>query len=178
MKLFREHGRTTPVGFALDATETPEALTMSFHVGATPDGDRALLEASEGIRDGAVGRALVNVEIRDGVVLSADLAGVALVAVPAFPEARCSPPPTPPTPTPTPPTPLPRPRAPRPRPRSTPRSRSRSTSRSARRPRPARRPSRPGRTPLDETLETEGETVTEDTATPDPQPESETTVIP
>ena len=83
VKLFREHGRTTPVGFALDATETPEALTMSFHVGATPDGDRALLEAAEGIRDG-LSVELHDVKIRDGVVTAAELVGVAQVAVPAF----------------------------------------------------------------------------------------------
>ena len=83
VKLFREHGRTTPVGYALEADSTEAALSMSFHVGATPDGDLALLEASEGIRDG-LSVELHDVKIRDGVVVSADLVGVAQVAVPAF----------------------------------------------------------------------------------------------
>jgi hypothetical protein len=83
VKLFREHGRTTPIGYALEADSTPDALTMSFHVGATPDGDLALLEAAEGIRDG-LSVELHDVKIRDGVVVSADLVGVAQVAVPAF----------------------------------------------------------------------------------------------
>ena len=86
VKLFREHGRVAPVGYSLDADSHVDHLAMAFHVGATPDGDLALLEATEGIRDG-LSVELVNVEIRDGVVVAADLVGVALVAVPAFPGA-------------------------------------------------------------------------------------------
>src|SRR4029077_11587115 len=51
IKLFREHGRTTPVGYATTATDSPDTLDMTFAVGRTPDGDTALLEATEGIRD-------------------------------------------------------------------------------------------------------------------------------
>src|SRR5262245_33785574 len=70
VKLFREHGRTTPLGYAVDATDTPTALHMGFAVGRTPDGDMALLEASEGIRDG-FSVELHNVKIRNGAVESA-----------------------------------------------------------------------------------------------------------
>lgn len=88
VKLFREHGRTHPLGYATTATETAEGLRMSFHAAATPDGDAALVEASEGVRD-ALSVELDNVAIdADGRVTSADLTGVALTSVPAFPGAR------------------------------------------------------------------------------------------
>src|SRR3954470_10816340 len=51
IKLFRDHGRSTPVGYTTAADDTAEALRMTFHAAATPDGDTALLEAAEGIRD-------------------------------------------------------------------------------------------------------------------------------
>src|SRR4029077_16978825 len=51
VKLFREHGRTDPIGYALEATDAPDALRMSFRLASTPAGDQALLEASEGLRD-------------------------------------------------------------------------------------------------------------------------------
>jgi phage head maturation protease len=87
IKLFREHGREHPLGYALTATEEQAGLRMSFRAAATPDGDAALLEASEGVRD-ALSVELDNVRIEDGVVLEAELTGVALTAVPAFPGAR------------------------------------------------------------------------------------------
>ena len=88
VKLFREHGRTHPLGYATAATDTAEGLRMSFHAAATPDGDAALVEASEGVRD-ALSVELDNVTIdADGRVTSADLTGVALTSVPAFPGAR------------------------------------------------------------------------------------------
>jgi hypothetical protein len=86
VKLFREHGRTTPVGYAVNATDTPEALSMTFAIGRTPDGDTALLEAAEGIRD-ALSVELDNVAVDAGHVVAADLVAVAQVAVPAFPHA-------------------------------------------------------------------------------------------
>ena len=86
VKLFREHGRTTPVGYALTSTDSPDRLEMTFTVGRTPDGDTALLEASEGIRD-ALSVELDNVKIEGGHVTGADLVAVAQVAVPAFSSA-------------------------------------------------------------------------------------------
>jgi hypothetical protein len=83
VKLFREHGRTDPVGFAASSEDTPAALRMGFHVANTPDGDRALLEASEGVRD-ALSVELDNVVIEAGHVVSADLVCVAQVPVPAY----------------------------------------------------------------------------------------------
>jgi hypothetical protein len=86
VKLFREHGRTTPVGYAVNATDTPTHLAMRFAVGRTPDGDTALLEAAEGIRD-ALSVELDNVAIEAGHVIGADLVAVAQVAVPAYAAA-------------------------------------------------------------------------------------------
>lgn len=88
VKLFREHGRTHPLGYATAATETAEGLRMSFHAAATPDGNAALVEAAEGVRD-ALSVELDNVTMdAAGHVTAADLTGVALTSVPAFPGAR------------------------------------------------------------------------------------------
>lgn len=87
VKLFSEHGRTVPVGYTTAADDSPERLHLEFHVAATPAGDAALLEASEGVRD-ALSIELDNVVIRRGVVTAAELAAVALTAVPAYADAR------------------------------------------------------------------------------------------
>ena len=83
VKLFRDHGRTTPVGYTTAADDTPQALTMTFHAAATPDGDTALLEAAEGIRD-CLSVELDDVVIKAGHVTAATLTAVALVPIPAF----------------------------------------------------------------------------------------------
>jgi hypothetical protein len=87
VKLFTEHGRRRPVGYALTASSGAGGLTMSFHAAATPDGDAALTDAAEGTRD-ALSVELDNVELTAGEVTGADLVAVALVAVPAFASAR------------------------------------------------------------------------------------------
>jgi hypothetical protein len=87
VKLFRDHGRQTPIGYALEADDTADALRMAFRVGSTPDGDLALLEASEGLRD-ALSVELNNVTLKNGHVTAADLVAVAQVAVPAFAGAE------------------------------------------------------------------------------------------
>jgi hypothetical protein len=76
------------VGYALTAQETAAGLTMSFRAAATPDGDTALLEASEGVRD-ALSVELDNVVLdKGGKVTAADLSAVALTSIPAFADAR------------------------------------------------------------------------------------------
>lgn len=87
VKLFREHGRQTPIGYAAEATDGADALRMAFTMARTPDGDQALLEASEGLRD-ALSVELNNVQLEAGHVVSADLVAVAQVAVPAFAGAQ------------------------------------------------------------------------------------------
>ena len=56
---------------------------MTFHAAATPDGDTALLEAAEGIRD-CLSVELDDVVIKGGHVTAATLTAVALVPIPAF----------------------------------------------------------------------------------------------
>jgi hypothetical protein len=87
VKLFRDHGRAAPVGYATAADDAPDALTMTFRAAATPDGDTALLEAAEGVRD-ALSVELDDVVIKAGHVTAATLSAVALVAIPAFADAR------------------------------------------------------------------------------------------
>jgi len=87
VKLFTEHGRTTPTGYATGAEDSPEQLAMEFSVARTPAGDQALLEASEGVRD-ALSVELDNLTIEAGHVTSADLVAVAQVALPAFAGAQ------------------------------------------------------------------------------------------
>ena len=76
-----------PVGYALEADDNADALTMGFQVARTPDGDLSLLEAAEGVRD-ALSVELDNVTITDGHVTAGELVAVALTAVPAFAAAR------------------------------------------------------------------------------------------
>jgi len=87
VKLFTDHGRATPVGFAHTVDDGPDALRMGFRVAGTPAGDLALVEAAEGVRD-ALSVELDNAEIRGGWIESADVVGVALVPVPAYADAR------------------------------------------------------------------------------------------
>jgi hypothetical protein len=87
VKLFTEHGRHTPVGYATVADETPDGLRMAFHLARTPSGDAALLEAREGTRD-ALSVELDDVTLEAGRITSATLSAVALVPLPAFADAR------------------------------------------------------------------------------------------
>lgn len=91
IKLLRDHNRNQPVGFVESIEATEDGLLVTFRVGATPDGDVALAEAAEAIRDG-LSVELSNVKRSpDGKrVISAHLDAVALVAVPAFDSARVS----------------------------------------------------------------------------------------
>jgi hypothetical protein len=89
VKLVDEH-RTPPVaiGYGLTVNDTDDALRGAFHVGRTPDGDRALLEASERVRD-AFSVELTDVVINDRSELVAGrLTAVALVTVPAWADSR------------------------------------------------------------------------------------------
>ena len=87
VKLFTEHGRQTPTGYAVQVEDRDENLAMEFSVARTPDGDRALLEAAEGVRD-ALSVELDNITIEAGHVVAADLVAVAQVALPAFAGAQ------------------------------------------------------------------------------------------
>lgn len=87
VKLFTEHGRVTPIGYATAAEDDAGGLRMSFRVAHTPTGDAALLEAAEGVRD-ALSVELDGAVIKAGALVSADLVAVAVTSVPAFADAR------------------------------------------------------------------------------------------
>lgn len=97
IKLFREHGRETPIGYATAAEDTDHGLVMTFRLANTPDGDRGLVEASEGLRDGFSVEMDAD-DVAGGVVRNAQLRAVAQVAVPAYDEARIAASETPPDP--------------------------------------------------------------------------------
>ena len=89
VKLVDEH-RTPPraIGYLESVNDTGQALRGSFHVGKTPDGDRALLEASERVRDAfSVELAEVTINERSELV-AGRLTAVALVTVPAWADSR------------------------------------------------------------------------------------------
>ena len=90
IKLYRDHSNVagSPVGYCTSATETAEGIEMSFRIGSTPDGDAALADVTEGIRD-ALSVEIVGAEIGAGGKLTGGtITAVALVAVPAFADAR------------------------------------------------------------------------------------------
>lgn len=87
VKLFTEHGRATPVGYAIEAADTDAGSHWRFRVGNTPAGDAALLEAAEGIRD-ALSVELDDVTIVNGAVTAGTVAAFALVPLPAWADAR------------------------------------------------------------------------------------------
>lgn len=90
IKLYRDHSDAsgTPVGYCTAAEDTAEGIVMSFKIGATPDGDAALADVAEGIRD-ALSVEIMGAELGPGNRLKAGtITAVALVAVPAFDDAR------------------------------------------------------------------------------------------
>lgn len=89
VKLFNEHDRNTPVGYLESADDQADGLTLSFHIGATPAGDAAILEASERLRDGlSVELDLLTFDDTETIVTAGMLRGCGLVTVPAWDEAR------------------------------------------------------------------------------------------
>jgi hypothetical protein len=87
VKLLRDHDRSRPVGYALASSDTADGLIMTFRIGATDDGNQALLEATEGLRD-AFSVELDDLELDGQTITGADLTAVAQVPVPAYQAAR------------------------------------------------------------------------------------------
>lgn len=87
VKLLRDHSPTgTPVG-VMTAWETrTDGLYATFAIAPTADGDRALVEASEKVRD-SFSVEVAQLSRRGPDVLDSLLRGVALVAFPAFASA-------------------------------------------------------------------------------------------
>ena len=75
------------VGHAISADYREDGLYMSFRVAATEDGDRAMLDVTEHVRD-AFSAELAAIRRVGDDVFDSILTGVALVDTPAFDEAR------------------------------------------------------------------------------------------
>lgn len=92
IKLYRDHSNAngTPVGYCTEAHETEAGIEMTFRIGDTPDGDSALADVREGIRD-ALSVEVMGAEITGtGELVAGQITAVALVAIPAFDDARVS----------------------------------------------------------------------------------------
>lgn len=88
-----EHNRQAPIGRAIALEATDTNITGSFRIAGTRAGDDALLEASEGLRDGmSVGVRVLAASTIAGVlhVTGAELDEVSLVAFPAIASAVVS----------------------------------------------------------------------------------------
>ena len=91
IKLLRDHSTDEgfkPVGYATGIEDTPEGLRMSFKVAKTADGDVALADVNERVRD-ALSVELIHTDVdADGNLIAGVLKAVALVPIPAFEDAR------------------------------------------------------------------------------------------
>lgn len=90
VKLLRDHSDTanfSPVGYATAAEVTDEGLKMSFRIAEGDDGDAALADVKNRVRD-ALSVELVDTKVTNGTLKSGNLTAVALVPIPAFAEAR------------------------------------------------------------------------------------------
>ena len=92
-KLLLEHDRTRPIGKLLSYEIGPEGIDASFKVANTMAGEDALVEASDGLRDGfSVGVYVDAWDNEDGkmVISQARVQEVSLVTEPAINSARVS----------------------------------------------------------------------------------------
>jgi len=91
VKLVLEHDLKRPIGRATGFVDGPDRLVGSFRLSHTTAGSDALVEASDGLRDGlSVGARIVEHTVDDSgtmIVTAADLVEVSLVHTPAFSEA-------------------------------------------------------------------------------------------
>jgi len=93
VKLLLEHDRTRPIGKVMEFTETKDGIEATFKIANTMAGEDALVEASEGLRDGFSVGAMINEWTNDKGVMkitSASLEEVSLVTDPAIDSARVS----------------------------------------------------------------------------------------
>ena len=93
VKLLLEHDRTRPIGKMLDFKKTKNGIEATFKIANTMAGEDALVEATEGLRDGFSVGAMINEWSNDNGVMkisSASLEEVSLVTDPAIDSARVS----------------------------------------------------------------------------------------
>lgn len=94
LKLVLEHDVKRPIGKATGFVDGPERLVGTFRLSHTTAATDALVEASDGLRDGlSVGARIIEHTVDDQgtmVVTAADLVEVSLVHAPAFSDAVVS----------------------------------------------------------------------------------------
>ncbi len=93
VKLLLEHDRTRPIGKLMSHEVTPNGIVATFKIANTMAGEDALVEATEGLRDGfSVGAQINEWTNNKGTMLitSATLDEVSLVTDPAIDSARVS----------------------------------------------------------------------------------------
>jgi len=93
VKLLLEHDRTRPIGKMKEYKKTKAGIEATFKIANTMAGEDALVEASEGLRDGfSVGAQINEWTNNKGVmqITSATLEEVSLVTDPAIDSARVS----------------------------------------------------------------------------------------
>jgi len=93
VKLLLEHDRTRPIGKLMSHEVTPNGIVATFKIANTMAGEDALVEATEGLRDGfSVGAQINEWTNNKGVmqITSATLDEVSLVTDPAIDSARVS----------------------------------------------------------------------------------------
>jgi HK97 family phage prohead protease len=92
VKLLRDHDLAQPVGYMTTYTPGTDSTTAAFKVAEGADGDKALDDAEQGLRDGfSVGFIANKYEFDDEfnlIVHEAELFEVSLVAVPDFQDAQ------------------------------------------------------------------------------------------
>lgn len=90
IKLLRDHSydpRHTPVGHATEIIDTPDGLLAKFHIADTPDGDVAITDIKERLRD-SLSVELIDHKLDGDTITAGTLISVALVHTPAFDDAR------------------------------------------------------------------------------------------
>ena len=93
VKLLLEHDRTRPIGKMISHSATKDGIEATFKIANTMAGEDALIEATEGLRDGFSVGAMINEWTNDKGVMritSASLEEVSLVTDPAIDSARVS----------------------------------------------------------------------------------------
>jgi hypothetical protein len=87
IKLTLDHDRSRPLGPCIALEARADGIHGTFRIGTGAAGDTALLEASEGVRDG-LSVDLVDVELAGDQLTAGEIAAVGLCAVPAYGDAR------------------------------------------------------------------------------------------